>query len=72
MVRDGIPQWIRGICMGGPAVVHEEEPLSQSPKRGCAELIGTGSTLDDAVIKTAHVMQGKIREGMKRLLAQTG
>ena len=51
-------------------VVEEKDPLTESPERGGAELVGSGRALRDVVSEAkAHVMNKQIRVERNRLIA---
>jgi len=53
----------------GPAVMEEEDSLSNAPQWGCAEHIALSETLRDAISKAwTHVMDEEIREQVHGLV----
>ena len=54
----------------GTTIMQEEESLAESPQRCGAEHVRTGCTLRDTIGQSgAHVMQAKIRKGLKKSIA---
>src|SRR5437763_17219188 len=52
--------------IGRPAVVQEEDPLSESPQRRSAELIGSGRPLRDVIRQArAHMVDQQIGEEVR-------
>jgi len=58
VIRDCVSQ------VRGPAIVHKEQALAQSPQRRCAELIAARRPLGYSIIKPAHAVYGKVGIGM--------
>ncbi len=54
------------------AIVQEEEPLAERPKRSCSELLSRGLALTYAVGKSAHLAEREIGERMKGRVVQAG
>src|SRR5262245_6195505 len=59
--------------VGGPAIVQEEQPWPDTPKRRSAEFIRSGHALVDAICqRRSHVVQSKVGEGRKAPVVQAG
>src|SRR6202043_595837 len=71
--RRGVMRLDRGHQVAGPPVVQEKHPLSDTPQRRRAELVGSGEGLDDIVREPgAHVMDQKVRVQIDRPVLQDG
>ena len=59
--------------IGRPAVMQEENALSDAPQWRGTELVGAGATLRDAVGKPyAHVVNEQVRKKIRRLVGKRG
>ena len=56
-----------------PSVVKEKDSLSHTPERSGSELVGTGTSLRDAIRKPlAHVVYEKIGKEVRLLVGKCG
>jgi len=63
VIADGLHE------VGRPAVMQEEDALSDAPERSGAELVRAGATLRDAVGESfPHVVDDKVRVEIRRLI----
>ncbi len=65
VISDGVHE------VGRSSVMEEEDALSDAPERSCAELVGAGTTLRDAVGEAfAHVVDDKVRVKIRGLIGK--
>src|SRR5215471_15663423 len=65
MSQDGLDQ------VRGPTIMQEEDSLTDSPERSCAELVGARLPLHNVVGQVcAHVMQHQVGEKIYRTVLQ--
>src|SRR5882762_20723 len=67
VIADGVHE------VGRPSVMEEEDALSDAPEGSCAEFVGAGTALRDAVGEAfAHVVDNKVRVKIRRLIGKRG
>ena len=63
VISDGFHQ------VGGASIMEKEDALSDAPEGSCAEFVGAGATLRDAVGEAfAHVVDEKVRVKIRGLI----